>query len=190
MKFLLVPLLIVGMFVSFTAALLAMLFWDGTVKNLGELKELIMGEMDSTRLPEEFHLKEDKLDTLYRQITGYQRLYEEELRKVSERADSLMIEGTKLGIREDSLIAVGMQLGITQDSVLQQRREENMANSAKYYNAMKPALAAEILQQDGELSDTLVAGIINRLPAAKAGKIMGFMTPEFAARITKIMQGL
>ena len=190
MKFLLVPLLIVGMFVSFTAALLAMLFWDGTVKNLGELKELVMGEMDATRLPDDYLLKEDKLDTLYRQVTGYQRLYEEELRKVAERADSLIIEETKLGVREDSLIAVGMKLGITQDSVLQQRREENFADLAKFFNAMKPAAAAEILQQEGAGGDTAVAEIINRLPATKAGKIMGFMTPEFAARITKIMQGL
>ncbi len=33
MKFLLVPLLIVGMFVSFTAALLAMLFFTKTIKS-------------------------------------------------------------------------------------------------------------------------------------------------------------
>ena len=44
MKFLLVPLLIIGMFVSFTAALLAMLFFTETVKSPKELAEMVLGD--------------------------------------------------------------------------------------------------------------------------------------------------
>ena len=46
MKFLLVPLLIVGMFVSFTAALLAMLFFTKTIKSPQELQKIISGQVD------------------------------------------------------------------------------------------------------------------------------------------------
>ena len=40
MKFLLVPLLIIGMFISFTAALMAMLFFTETVKSPEELAKI------------------------------------------------------------------------------------------------------------------------------------------------------
>jgi hypothetical protein len=45
-KFLLVPLLIIWMFVSFTAALLAMLFFTETVKSPAKLAEMVLGEYD------------------------------------------------------------------------------------------------------------------------------------------------
>ncbi|HCL28055.1 MAG TPA: hypothetical protein DIC52_06440 [Candidatus Latescibacteria bacterium] len=55
MKFLLVPLLIVGMFVSFTAALLAMLFFTETVKSPQELAEILRGRLRFHQIVERFH---------------------------------------------------------------------------------------------------------------------------------------
>ena len=65
MKFLLVPLLIVGMFFSFTAALVAMLFFTKTVETPQQLIALVMGGKDSSDIFDEFLLKEDKLSELF-----------------------------------------------------------------------------------------------------------------------------
>ena len=56
MKFLLVPLLIVGMFLSFTAALVAMLFFTKTVETPQQLIVLVMGGKDSTDIFDEFRI--------------------------------------------------------------------------------------------------------------------------------------
>ena len=96
----------------------------------------------------------------------------------------------KLISKVDSMSAVRGAEKAQQDTALRELRAENMAKIATYYNTIKPAKAAEILQQNAELSENDVADIINRLTPAKAGKIMGFMDPEYAARITKIIQNL
>jgi len=41
-------MLIIGMFVSFTAAMVAMLFFTKTVKNPEELQKIISGQVDKT----------------------------------------------------------------------------------------------------------------------------------------------
>ena len=186
MKFLLVPLLIVGMFISFAAAMLAMLFWDGSVDNIESLKDLLMGVTDATQLSEEFILKEDRLDSLFSQAEGYQQRYEELMLSLAAREDSLREVDAKITTKGNQLIAREANVGLLEKTKADSVREENLANLAKYYNAMKPVLASETLQEE-ELSDDDVARIIGKLPPAKAGKILGFMDPDVAARITKIM---
>jgi hypothetical protein len=92
-KFLLVPLLIVGMFVSFGAALLAMLFWDGTFKSLEDLKEFFMGQVDSTQLSEDLLLREDKLDDLFGLAESYKELYDERFKMLAELEDCFASDG-------------------------------------------------------------------------------------------------
>ena len=190
MKFVLVPLLIVGMFVSFAAALLALLFWDGTIKNMEELKDLILDTVDSSRLPDELRLKEDQLDSLFRQAEDYSGRWQTQLETLEAREGSLAREATLLKVTRDSLVLARAAWGLTKDSLLVQQREEGLARLAKYYNAMKPAAAAEVLQEESVLSDTMVARILDRVEAGRAAKIMGYMNPDFAANITKLMQEL
>ena len=78
MKFLLVPLLIIGMFVSFTAALIAMLFFTKTVQTPQDLVQLVLGGPDSTKVFDEFLLKEDRLDDLFQLAEEYKTRYEEQ----------------------------------------------------------------------------------------------------------------
>ena len=190
MKFLLVPLLIIGMFLSFALTLLGISFFKGDVKNLDDLKALISPKVNSTQLSEELLMKEDKLDSLFRRVEGYRVLYDERLRILAEKEDSLNVERGKVKSKRDSLNEAMGTKKVEQDSAFQKLRDENLANLAKYYGAMKPAKAAEILKEDGELSDEMVAGIISRLAPAKAGKIIGSMEPKYAGRITKVMQNL
>ena len=178
------------MFVSFAAALMAMLFWDGTIKNLEELKDLVLDTVDSSRLPDELRLKEDRLDSLFRQAEDYSGRWQDQLDALESREDSLAREATRLAAVRDSLVRDRAAWGLTQDTLLTQQREEGLARLAKYYNAMKPAAAAEVLQEESVLSDTVVAQILNRVDASRAAKIMGNMDSDFAASITKIMQEL
>ena len=76
MKFLLVPLLIIGMFVSFTTAMLAMLFFTETVKSPEELQEILSGENDPSRLDASFVDEEDKLGQLASLLETYRSEYE------------------------------------------------------------------------------------------------------------------
>ncbi|MCC7264115.1 MAG: hypothetical protein IT369_16515, partial [Candidatus Latescibacteria bacterium] len=55
------------------------------------------------------------------------------------------------------------------------------------FNKIQAANAAEILQRNGELSDTTVARLMQKLQPAQRAKIMGFWEPVFAARIAKLM---
>ena len=76
MKFLLVPLLIIGMFLSFAAALVAMLFFTQTVKTPQELVDIVLGNKDSTDVFEEFRLREDRLAELAVLTEEYRERYE------------------------------------------------------------------------------------------------------------------
>ena len=76
MKFLLVPLLIIGMFLSFAAALVAMLFFTQTVKTPQELVDILLGNKDSTDVFEEFRLREDRLAELAVLTEEYRERYE------------------------------------------------------------------------------------------------------------------
>ena len=186
MKFLLVPLLIIGMFTSFAAALLAVLFGIGTVDSIEDVRDLLLMTTDASQLPGDFILREDKLDSLYRQAEAYQARYEELHKELASREDSLSNEALHAAAIRDSLIFREAEVGLLEKSKADSMRAANIEGLTKYYNAMKPALAAETLQDD-ELDEADVALILSTLPAAKAGKIMGFMEPAYAARITKLM---
>ena len=190
MKFLLVPLLIIGMFISFTAALIAMLFFTKTVQAPQDLVGLVLGGPDSTKIFDEFRLREDRLDDLFQLADQYKTRYEEQTRLAEAVKESLATERTQLQTLEDSLLAEKQKLGLVSDSTVKAQREERMKELAKYYAKVKPAQAAEILQQESVLSDTMVALLMKNLPAMQMAKIMGSMNPDFAARITKIMQEL
>ena len=189
MKFLLVPLLIVGMFVSFSAALLAMLFFTETVKSPQELTKIIMGQLDSTRLSDDFVDPEDKLGRLTAIVEGYRDLYEARLDSVNSRLDSLNQVDVILGAREDSIEAERTRLGDMAAGTRSQNREKRLDELSTFYNKIKPQPAAEILQT-GTLDDTTVAMLMGRLQPQHMGKIMASMQADYAAKITKIMQEL
>ncbi len=189
MKFLLVPLLIVGMFASFIAALMAMLFFTGTVQTPEQLQKLITEPgPDTTRVVEEFAGRSDELDQLLETANQYNHSYEAELKRTRELQDSLLTEQLRITSISDSLAAQNKILGTQVDTVLQRRQVENLKNLAVLFNKIKAANAAEILQQNAELSDTTVARLMKQLQPAQMAKIMGNMEPVFAARIAKLMQ--
>ncbi len=189
MKFLLVPLLIIGMFASFIAALMAMLFFTGTVKTSEELEKLIAEKApDSTRVVEEFANRSDELDQLLETASQYNSSYEAEIKRTKELQDSLMSEQLKITVMGDSVKLKNQILGKDVDSTLKLRQDENLKDLATLFNKIKATNAADILQQNSELSDTTVARLLKMLQPAQKAKIMGFMEPAFAARIAKLMQ--
>ena len=190
MKFVLVPLLIIGMFASFIAALLAMLFFTGTVQTPEELQRLITAPpSDSTRVVEEFSSRSDELDQLLETASQYNSSYEAELKRTRELQDSLVTEQLKITTISDSLAAQNKILGTKVDSTLKLRQDENLKNLSVLFNKIKAVSAAEILQQ-GELKDTTVAQLLKQVLPAQVAKIMANMDPAFAARIAKLMQEL
>ena len=86
-------MLIVGMFVSFTAA---MLFFTETVKTPEELEQMILGEVDNTRLSDDFTDPEDKLGVLIKEAASYRQQYETQLRDAEDFRDSLNTEVARL----------------------------------------------------------------------------------------------
>ncbi len=189
MKFLLVPLLIIGMFVSFTAALLAMLFFTETVKSPQELAEMVLGDYDVTRLSDDFVDPEDKLGRLTAMAEEYRALYVARVDSVNARGDSLLTVEAALLARKDSLEAEGTRLGEVAATTRAANLEKRLDELATFYNKIKPQPAAEILQE-GTLSDTTVAMLMLRLQPQLMGKIMASMNADFAAGITKIIQEL
>ena len=189
MKFLLVPLLIVGMFVSFAAAGLAMLFFTEKVKTIEELEQIIRGEVDSTRLSDDFTDPEDKLGKLFSLVDEYRLQYEAEQQKNDELRDSLIAVEAALLARET---AVDLREAVAtrgQDSIRTAARQASAEELAVVYNKLRPGPAADILQE-GTLSDTTVALLMKKLQPQQMAKIMANMDPVFAATITKIIQEL
>ena len=189
MKYLLIPLLIIGMFVSFTAALLAMLFFTETVKSPQELQQIILGEVDSTRLSDEFIDPEDKLGQLFALAEDYRTLYESERDRNEVILDSLARAEAQQVARRDSLDLIQVQLGAQQDSERLRALTEGVESLATFYNKMKPVPAAEILQE-GTLGDTTVAMVMRKLAPQHMAKVMSNMNADFAARVSKLIQEL
>ena len=178
------------MFVSFLAALIAMLFFTKTVKTPEELVQIIAGGPDSTEVFQEFRQSEDRLEDMFALAEEYKTRYEEQALQAEAVQESLATERMKLQSQQDSLDQVAVDLGTMADTAYQRRQEEGLKDLAKFYAAVKPQLAAEILQQESDLTDTTVAMLMKRLPPRQTAKIMGSMNPDFAARITKIMKEL
>ena len=190
MKFLLVPLLIVGMFFSFTAALVAMLFWTKTVETPQQLVDLVMGGQDSTDIFDEFSLKDDELSELFALADTYKTRYEQQSKESQVLMDSLTAGLTALQVEKERLAAESVRLESLDVQQANAQRSQSLDELAKFYAKIKPANAAEILQQEAQLSDTTVAELLRKLPAQQMGKIMANMLPERAAKITKLMQEL
>jgi flagellar motility protein MotE (MotC chaperone) len=186
-KFILVPLLIIGMFVSFGAAVVAMLFFTKTVQTPQELKEFFTGRTDTVSVLDQYKQREDHLEELFQLAEQYKTRYEDQTRVAEVAQESLAVARMELRAREDTVLAEQRRLGIISDSTMQVQQTANLRDLAKFYAKIKPAVAAEILQKDGELSDTTVARLMKLLPTAQMAKIMSNMDPENAARITKLM---
>jgi flagellar motility protein MotE (MotC chaperone) len=189
MKFLLVPLLIVGMFVSFTAALLAMLFFTKTIKSPEELQKIISGQVDSTRISDEFIDPQDRLGDLIRELDDYQELYQTQLKRNEAVAESLAtVEARVLATKADVDQRQAAMDSLSQGEQSRLRRD-NLKSMAAFYSKVKAQNAAEIFQE-GTFQDTSVAMLMRLLPPQQMAKIMQAMTPDFAANITKMMEEL
>lgn len=185
MKFILVPLLIIGMFISFAVALVAMLFFTQTIKTPQELVDLVLGNKDSTNVFEEFSQPEDRLRELAKLTEDYKERYDAMTAQATAQAESLAKAGTELGLDEKRGEPVSQS-----DSSSVREREKKLKQLAKFYDKIKAQRAAEILENGGELSDTTVAELMMMLQPQQMAKIMGSMDAKFAARITKVMKEL
>ena len=189
MKFVLVPLLIIGMFVSFAAAMLAMLFFTETVKTKEELEEIILGEVDASRLSDEFIDPEDKLGKLSGLLDEYRQAYEADSQTLQNSMDSLTIVQATLAAQQMQFDADKQKQSSADDSTRKANRVKNLASLVPVYDNLKADAAAEILQS-GTLDDTTVSMIMQKLQPKQMAKIMQSMTPDYAATITKILQEL
>ena len=190
MKFLLVPLLIIGMFLSFAAALVAMLFFTQTVKTPQELVDIVLGNKDTTSVFEKFSQPEDDLAKLAVLTKEYRDRYEEMTAQATANAESLATAGIRLEEREQALEKKQAELSLNADSGSLRDREDRLKQLAKFYDKIKAQSAAEILQKNEQLGDTTVANLMMLLQPQQMAKIMGSMEAEFAARITKVMKEL
>ena len=190
MKFLLVPLLIIGMFFSFSAALVAMLFWTKTIETPQQLITLVMGGKDSTDVFDEFRLKEDRLSELEALGETYKTRYEQQSLQAEAMVGSLAAQLNAVQVETERLALEQQRLEGLNDQQALAQRAKSLDELATFYAKIKAGNAAEILQQSTELSDTTVAELMRKLPAQQMGKIMSSMAPDFAAKITKLMQEL
>ena len=190
MKFLLVPLLIIGMFISFAIALWSMLFFTQTVKTFQEGIDLVLGNKDSTNVFDEFSQPEDRLAELAKLTEEYKKRYEAMTAQATAEAESLAKAEMRLEKGQKDLEEKQKELGLQIDSGSVREREERLKQLAKFYDKIKAQRAAEILENGGELSDTTVAELMMMLQPQQMAKIMGSMKAENAARITKVMKEL
>ena len=189
MKFILVPLLIIGMFLSFALALVGMLFFTQTIKTPQELVDLVLGK-DSTNVFEEFNQPEDRLAKLAKLTEEYKERYEAMTAQATVQAESLAKAGMRLEQDKKDIEEKQKELDPQSNSVPVGERENRLKQLAKFYDKIKAQRAAEILEKGGELSDTTVAELMMMLQPQQMAKIMGNMDAKFAARITKVMEEL
>ncbi len=190
MKYILSIILIVGMFVSFAAALVAMLFFTQTLSTPDELRDFVLGRSDSTDVFANYKVKEDKFSELAGQMEQYMADYKKLTEQAEAHQESLAQRMVLLESEKDSLQREKSQLGMVADTVSMRKNRERMQGLAKFYEKIKAKRAAEILQESDVLNDTSVAKLMKMLKPQQMGKIMGYMEPTFAAKITKIMQNV
>jgi flagellar motility protein MotE (MotC chaperone) len=190
MKYILSLLLIIGMFLSFVAALVAMLFFTQTLNTPEELRDFVLGKSDSTDVFTDYKVKEDKFSELAAQMEQYTADYKRLTKQAEVHQESLAQKIMMLESEKDSLQREKLQLGLTADTVNVRQNRERMEGLAKFYEKIKAQRAAEILQESSVLNDTSVATLMKMLKPQQMGKIMGFMEPTFASKITKIMQSV
>lgn len=190
MKYILSVILIVGMFLSFAAALVAMLFFTKTINTPEELRDFVYGRSDSVDVFSDYKVREDKFSELASQMEKYRSDYKRLTEQAEANQESLAKRMILLDSEKDSLQRVKSQLGLVADSVAIRENRERMQGLAKFYEKIKAARAAEILQESTVLNDTSVATLMKMLKPQQMGKIMGYMEPSFAAKITKIMHSV
>jgi len=190
MKYILSVILIVGMFLSFAAALVAMLFFTQTLNTPDELRDFVLGRPDSSDVFADYKVKEDKFSELAGQMEQYMADYKKLTEKAEAHQESLAQRMILLESEKDSLQREKSQLGMVADTVSMRKNRERMQGLAKFYEKIKAKRAAEILQESDVLNDTSVATLMKMLKPQQMGKIMGYMEPTFAAKITKIMQNV
>ncbi len=69
--------------------------------------------------------------------------------------------------------------------IAEQAQDLEMSTYAGAYSSMKPKQAAAIFEEMDDIE--LVAKILKQMSVEQRGEILGAMTPEFAARLTRIM---
>lgn len=122
-------------------------------------------------------------DTL---LTEEQRLQLEDMsrrEKLDKREESVDQQEKSLAVRVDSLknIQEDIQRLIKQKEQLE---SERLAKLAAVYGAMRPEVAAPIIQ---ELPDVTIAAIFTQMKERQAAKILGAMPPDRAAEISRRM---
>jgi len=190
MKYILSVILIVGMFLSFAAALVAMLFFTQTINTPEELRDFVYGRSDSIDVFSDYKVREDKFSELASQMERYRSDYKKLTEQAEAHQESLARRMMLLDSEKDSLHRVKSQLGLVADSVSIRENRERMQGLAKFYEKIKAKRAAEILQESTVLNDTSVATLMKMLKPQQMGKIMGYMESSFAAKITKIMHSV
>ena len=159
------------------------------IKSPQELQKILTGQVDSTRISDDFIDLEDRLGQLMRDANEYRELYERERKRNQEIADSLAVVEAK--VKLDSAYVAQQQavLDSQKTGAKHRLRQENLKGLATYYAKIKAQSAADIFQE-GTYPDTSVAMLMRLLPPGQMAKIMQSMTPDFAANITKMMEEL
>ena len=137
MKYILSMILIVGMFLSFTSALIAMLFFTKTINTPEELRDFVYGRSDSVDVFSDYKVREDKFSELASQMEKYRSDYKRLTEQAEANQESLAKRMMLLDSEKDSLQLVKSQLGIVADSVSIRESRERMQGLAKFYEKIK-----------------------------------------------------
>jgi len=178
------------MFASFAAALIAMLFFTQTINTPDELRDFVFGRSDSVDVFADYKVKEDSFSELAAQMEQYRADYKKLTEQAEAHQESLAKKMILVEALDDSVQREKSKLGMGADTASMRENRERMQGLAKFYEKIKAKRAAEILQESAVLNDTSVATLMKMLKPQQMGKIMGYMEPTFAAKITKIMQSV
>jgi flagellar motility protein MotE (MotC chaperone) len=185
-KFLLAPLLIVGMFASFGAAVVAMLFYTNVVSTPQELAALLRPSEDTSRLAADLVDTEDELTRLAAMVEGYRQSYEAQLDSLNTERDSLATATAQVLELQANLQQQLATRQVADDRVASQLMQQQLNLLAPSFNKIKPDDAAAILSE-GTVPDTLVALLMGELQPQQVARIMGEMDATYAAHITQLM---
>ena len=151
------------MFLSFAAALVAMLFFTQTINTPEELRDFVYGRSDSIDVFSDYKVREDKFSEWASQMERYRSDYKKLTEQAEAHQESLARRMMLLDSEKDSLHRVKSQLGLVADSVSIRENRERMQGLAKFYEKIKAKRAAEILQESTVLNDTSVATLMKML---------------------------
>ena len=185
MKYLFGPLLVAGMFVSFTAALVATLFYTEKITSPADLMALVTGDVDS--LSSDLITREDEMSRLATMIEAYLSEYESRLDSLAFERDSLASVTADVVNMRAALDAEVDRLGLLADSTGLALRRQRIALLVPAFNKIKAAAAAQIFAE-GTMVDTTVAMMMLKLQPRQTARILSNMEVALAARVTSQMQ--